>query len=437
MEVSLVLSLKLPPGTATLPKELAATAAAGGVSIKLGCGRTKVRALPGAPPGQVGLSADAWRVLAVPYQGIRLKVKKPKPGRLEFGPAVSVLYPGRGRRIKPEWIEERTDQYFGHLRGAPGLLALGFDRSINWKDGTVGGFVLDNRPGQSNRTIAARFPIPDAVYLSWITRPDVVQRLRHATRERAFNWPRRFSKWVFYAMMSALPVIRDHLPDTRRFHRAGDLEAMLACYETVWVKKVRGFRGRGVVRVRRQPGGFELRFMKEKRPVRSLVANPGELDRRLRVVLGRGPHIVQQGICTVGLKGKTLDFRVVVVKDGAGEWRCLKAHAKVAQNRNLVVTSEAPYVGVVRALRRHIGLSRAAANKTALEMVDLSLKTARALDPRFFPLGILGMDLAVDAGDKKIWIIEANPVPAWDYSLEVKKKLGRSLVDYALYLAGG
>lgn len=373
----------------------------------------------------------------MPYDGIRLQVRHQGPADLELGPAVGILWPGTEGRLSPGQVTERAALYYGHVQGQPGLWAIGFDQAVDWEQGTCGGYVIDNRPGQAGVIHAARFPIPAAVHLTWSIRRDVIGLLRERTGERTFNWVRNIGKWQFHTLLSAVPELRPHLPDTLLFQDETDLAAMLARYGVVFVKHAFGIKGRRTARICRRPEGLEVRHMDGQELRERLLPDLATATPYLRAVLGPGRAVVQQGIPLTGRKGRALDFRVVTVRDQAGGWRSAAATANVAPDDRVVFTNLANGATdeeMLESLQEHYGLTPAAARSRARQIVDLALAVARALEKPFHPLGILGCDIGFDPTSNRLWIFEANSVPGWGYPAAVEADLARSQVNYALLL---
>jgi len=435
MEVSLIRTATLPSGQVTVPEgELGP----GIHRLQLGCGSVAVTASTGAPPGEIWLAPDVWDRLGVPYPGIRLLVRRTNQGEVELGPTVAVLYAGNGDVPDGE-AERRAAMYFGQQHGAAGLMSLGFEAAIDWERSTMHGYVLDNRPGKGIKVIPASFPIPAVVRLTWSIPRDVIQRLRERTGNRTFNWVRNIGKWEFHNLLAGVPGLRDHLPATRLFGGPADLAAMLACHDQVFVKHTFSIKGQGVVRIRSLSDGLEVRHMDKGRLVDCAFPDLGQLVPYVRQFLGPGRCIVQQGIPITGTEGRALDFRVLTVRDGDGGWRCPATFAKVAPDDRLVITNVANGASegaALTGLQQHHAMTRMQAGDCLQRMIDLCLRAARELAVRFDPMGMLGFDVAVEAENHRIWLLEANSVPGWEYGPEVDTKLARSQIDYAVFLTG-
>lgn len=433
MEVAVHLNRRLAPGTVALPAGIPEV-----TGLRVGSVHVPVAPTATTAAHRLELASDLWERLSLPYQGIRLELHPGAGGEAELGPAVAMLYAGRPGSVSRATAEERVTLFFGHHAQRSGLFALGFDESIDWERGVMTGYVMDTRPGREGQAVATRFPIPRALHLRWAIRKDAIDRLRALTGDRVFNWVRNMSKWEFHGLLAAELDLAPYLPETRLLRSHVDLAAMLVKHGEVYVKHVFGIQGRANARVRQVGGGFHITRIEQGRPVECTVADLGSLRATLREVLGPGRLVVQEGLALHGVKGRKLDFRVLVTPTAEGGWRCLFAHAKVAGD------SETPFTNVsngaqdadmVAALTEHHGLAPAQAAAEAARMVQLCLRAAPLLDQAYHPLGLLGFDVAREADSGRILLLEANTVPGWGYPWEVEQELARAMTDFACHLA--
>jgi hypothetical protein len=424
------------PGTAAMAADVARTLACGGsCALRLGCTTVSATVYRRAPAGELRLARDLWERLGVPLRSMDLAVRRNDNGELELGPSVAVLYPGRSDQLSSGAVADSARFYFGHTRSVPGLFAIAGDESIDWERGTIDGFVVGQRLRRPTR---ATFPIPAVVRLTWAIRTGVIAHLRERTSNRTFNWVRSIGKWEQHTLLRTVPEVAPHLPETRLLRNAADILAMVAAHGTVFVKHVHGIQGRRNARVRLRDDGLEVSHMDRGHPVEHLVP-PGDLNAPVRSAVGEGRCIVQQGIPLQGLEGRALHFRVVTVRRPDGGWRCPVVTASVAPDKQSLFTNAAHGAtdeDPVDSLRRHFGMRETDAAACITRMTDLCLAGAPALAERFDPLGILGWDVAVEAGTHRLWLLEANAVPGWGYPDSVERDLARSQIDYALALSG-
>lgn len=423
----------LPPGTAVLPYPEQPN------RLRLGTAMVQPATVEHGDPGQIRLSPDLWQQLRVPYADIRLQARLDDTGgELELGPVVAALYMGKPQHYTQPWRERVADLYYAPFSRGPGLYALAFDEAVDWENGTMRGAVVDNRPRSGGSVIEAVFPIPAALRLAWRIRKEVIDELRERTGNRVLNWIRSIGKWQFWRILSADQGLKEHLPDTRLLRSAADVSAMLTRYGTVFLKHVHGTLGRRSMRARLLDDGLEVSYLDRTKRVQRRLPPDGidQLMELTRQVLGEGRSIVQQGIDANGRAQRPLHFRVLLVREPDGSWRCAALTAHVAYMPNMVYTNYGITSGAQNSLQRHYGMGPDQAAACTAEMVSLCCQGAGLLAAELDPLGILGFDVLVEGGTGRLWLLEANAVPAWEYSGTVTRDIATSQIAYALSLTG-
>jgi hypothetical protein len=435
MELSLESTAELKAGCVSLPEG----APSGPILIRFGCIEVEARQAGPASAGQMLLACDLWERLALPYEGIRLSLRWIDPSTLELGPSIVVLYAG-AKAIERAEARERADLYYGPLTGQPGLYGFGFDEAIDWERSRMRGQILDNRPGEEGRLVTAWFAIPSVVRLAWSIRRSVIDQLRVVTANRTFNWVRSLSKGRFHKLLSTDPTLAEHLPETRSLRQSVDLALMLSKHKTVFVKDVHGIKGKGSICVRLLPESFSVRYLDGDGLVERELPDLRAVEGCIQEVIESKFKIVQQAIQIKGRSGHSMHFRVVTTRQPGGGWAAPVAMASVATDPSMIFTTQANGAEdhpLVPALMAHHGMTQGEAQRSAAEGIELSLRTAERLSHELDPLGILGIDLVVDAESHRLWILEANTVPGFGYQdPAVDQALLRSQVDYGLSLQG-
>lgn len=303
-----------------------------------------------------------------------------------------------------------------YLGSCMGLLTYAFaPRDVDWKRGVVYGFRALRPHGAWQR---GPFPLPNILYDQ--TKSRVLARsvacrslkARLAARGTIMLGPGFLTKNQVGAILRQVPDLQPHLPETLAATPT-NVRSLLRRYPSVYVKHAGGTLGWGVVRVSRAPAGsYRWEAAKGFRHTARLHLNGAEsLTRRLRLTTRRGIWLAQQGLDLCRFGGRPADIRMLVQKDGRGEWQVTVGFAKVA-GPGQVVTN----IGAGGSLRRLDDLLRHAArhhgwDETPAELkqrlTEVAFEVARALDRVIGPLAELGLDLALDT-KAQVWLIEAN-----------------------------
>lgn len=255
------------------------------------------------------------------------------------------------------------------------------------------------------------------------------------------NRPLR-NKWTIYRTLGKVSSFRPHLPSTRLYAGPDDVKAMLSRHPLLYLKPINGTGGRGILRIEKLKNGLYLlqgrnhsrRIVEPKRVSR--VQLPGEL----RSWDTRGDrYIVQQGLHIRLPNGRVHDYRMLVQKNGKGEWEVTGCAGRVGPPRSITSNlhgggTAAPMNAL---LRQWVGSeSKIAQIRQTAE--NLGLSVAKHLEANIGALCELALDLAIDRNGR-VWLLEVNPKPAREVFIRAgerdvyRKALTRPL-EYALWL---
>lgn len=257
-------------------------------------------------------------------------------------------------------------------------------------------------------------PWPAAIYDNTFVHLAVhgyTRALREQAQERGvplFN-PLLPGKWVMHRWLTA-STVREYLPPTVRVTSQQILLDALDTWSDVYIKPIGGYGGMGVTRVSRTGDHCRVRVDRTRRGGRrEYELTPSALSRWAHRY-AHGRHIVQRALPLWRLDGRTVDFRVVVMRGLAGRWRVIGVIPKRAATggvvTNLVAGGERlslDYV-VQRAEREGFRLPLE-------ELTSVALQAAEAVARHRPRTGVLGMDMGVTE-DGGVWLIEVNPKPA-------------------------
>ena len=255
------------------------------------------------------------------------------------------------------------------------------------------------------------------------------------------NRPLR-NKWTVYRTLGKFPAFRMHLPLTRAYRSPQDALLLLKRFPLVFLKPVNGTGGRGVLRIVRLPDGdFMLQGRnRSRRIVPARRVRRQMLPAALRRWTAQGDrYIVQQGIRTELDGGRVHDYRMLVQKNGSGQWQVTGCAGRIGPagsvTSNLHGGGQAVPMNAL--LKRWIGHEGKIAR--VCETAEwLGVAVARTLEATFGPLCELALDLAIDRAGR-IWLLEVNPKPAREVFIRsgdraaYRRAISRPL-EYALWL---
>ena len=281
------------------------------------------------------------------------------------------------------------------------------------KTNSIGGWVYNGS------WTHGEFPWPDVVYNQISSRrnesSEVVQKVFAYLKSNKipfFN-ERYFDKWEIHEALTDSPGIKGLLPESRIFKGLSELKQFVSKYDTVYIKPIKGSLGRGIIKVTSpRTSKYRLTYRVGKQGLNSIEYNTIEdLYNKIKVLVKRGTYIIQQGLNFNNLSGRPFDIRVVMQKDGTGEWRQTKVFARVGAKGGITsnLSSGGMAYPIPEVLRPIYGKDGAATISKEIK------KNSRILagvveDKMKLHLGEIGIDLGVDRR-KRIWLIEVNSKP--------------------------
>lgn len=290
------------------------------------------------------------------------------------------------------------------------------------------------------------FPHPTVIYdRVWGVTPEVKARfeerlLRLWTEEGipSFNPPFR-DKLAIHEILSTSPALGEHLPATLPLS-AESVAALFADYDTLYVKPILGRQGKGIARCTRRGGRYLIvRRGASGRTLRASVTSPEEVVRASTGGASPRAFLVQRGLPLVRIGSGSVDIRVIVQRNGRGEWSVTGMGVRVGASGGIVSNLHAGGKAfTLSKMQRAAGIPRAVRHlRTRVERVAMEAVTT--LGAHLPHLGEVGVDIGL-AKDGSLWIIEINRQPGRALFARAKlyaawRRSRRRIIEYALYLA--
>lgn len=319
-------------------------------------------------------------------------------------------------------------------------LAVLAPEDVRWTDRRMRAWV-PLEPGQPDGAWVQRWQrLPDVFYENVFVHlavRGVTGPLRRAAAARGiplFN-PLMGHKWTMHTWLLRAGLSAC-LPETHRLQDPVQAVQRIRAWGSAYIKPAGGYGGAGVTRVEALPNG---RFRwRTDRPAKGRGPLAGEwTESALRRVLSarrRQLHLIQRGLDLLSLDGRKLDFRVVLARDGNGEWQVVGVIPKLAGQggvvTNLVAGGERLGLPSCQA-----ALARAGVTLPLASLQETARQVAAAVSRRWRHCGWLGLDMGIDT-QGKVWLIEVNPKPArLLLDRDMQRQAARYLAAYAVHLA--
>ncbi|SFB39766.1 Glutathione synthase/RimK-type ligase, ATP-grasp superfamily [Cohnella sp. OV330] len=228
------------------------------------------------------------------------------------------------------------------------------------------------------------------------------------------NRPLR-NKWTVHRTLGKVAAFEPHLPSTRFYDAAEDVQAMLRKHSLVYVKPINGTGGRGILRVERMKDGS---YAVQGRDHSRRIVTPRRVSKEQLAGVLRSwdkhgdRYIVQQGLHIRLPSGRVHDYRMLVQKNGEGEWTVTGCAGRVGPPRSITsnLHGGGKAVPMKTLLREWIG-SEERIGQIRKTAETLGIGVARHLERTYGALCELALDLAIDR-EGRVWLLEVNPKPS-------------------------
>ncbi|AST05589.1 hypothetical protein AF2641_00925 [Anoxybacillus flavithermus] len=311
---------------------------------------------------------------------------------------------------------------------------------IDWDKQTIDGYIyIDGQFEQRS------FPFPDVVYdrgasFSPEQKP-LVQYIRTAMRNNpnikflnAFDY---LGKWEVYERLRDIPTVRHHFPETIKYKTFTDILTMINSHDHVFVKSFYGSRAKEVMSIKKKQHMFEVMFVKND----ELVVEQMEIEQlkeHVQSFTKHKPFLVQQGVSLMTFQQRLFDIRILMLKNGEGQWESIYELINLAEQHSSITT--------VRDNHQYdfqtIYPSLCETYRTVPSITQLHTfaeNVCEAIEKKFGHFSEIGLDVGIDETGH-IWLIEANskpekyPGPGLPLYAKYPPRSFTATLDYATYI---
>lgn len=397
-------------------------------------------------PGRFKLSSDLAQALHLNGQELRIRYDHENE-IIHIGPLVGILvdYLPNHEEYTPKSVQAEMIYLSTLGRRLPAQFFIFTPGGINWKDHTVKGFTWRNGGLERGRWSGAVYPIPDVIYDRITTR--VAQARSKAARRRLMSLPyvhyfnpSFLNKWRVHQLLAQNSELIAYLPETHNLNQE-NLSDMAAKYKTLYLKPCNGSQGYRIIKVIVNGQNYNYTIYSHGRHSGQAGSITGLLQ-ATRSTRGKRPYIVQQGIDLDTYWGSPFDMRIILQKDGEGQWVISKKFVRIAPSGSSIAnlsrggTAETS----ARVLAKVLNGNRSLIREKNEELRRLCQTAAETLETNSESCyGELGLDIGIDKKGK-LWIIEVNSKPRKTTVTALSQAIVRNTFKrpllYAIYLSG-
>lgn len=325
--------------------------------------------------------------------------------------------------------------------GTLGLIIYIFcTSSVDLKKQQVHGYYYDHHAWKEKT-----FTIPELIY-DWNftqSRDQIRMKNRMVRQLQQMRISRLISfgvkdKWTVFQALHKHPILRDHLPYTRRIQDIHSILSWLQSYASIICKPIAGSQGKGLIKITRTHSGlFEIQGRTQThKGYQKHISGDHQLCMWLKRKMGDRKYLIQPMLSLSSRDGSPFDLRVLIQKDDTGRWQETGKIIRLGQKQSFISNM----YGGGEAKQADCFLAHEFTSQQTKEIIStvqkLSLQIASFLEQYFGRLFELGIDFGIDQ-NAYVWILEVNSRPGRSAFLQQKKIHDQSIkkpISYAKYL---
>lgn len=350
-------------------------------------------------------------------------------GVITLGPIIGIL------AQKPF---DRQTTYFQHierLAHEKQMLVYVFEpKDIDWEQQIIKG---ENSKGK------AYFPFPAVIYDRLVVgkKDPIIDQVR-AKLQHVYHIPFINStklslltrnKWETHSLLS-----ENHkkiLPDACLLQDIENLIVMLNKYGEVYLKPVGGSLGRGILRVNRRPTGIHVLSIKEKNTYQ--MHSVDQLRSFITPLMNENTYLIQEGIRRKQYKGKNLEIRVYMQKNGQHKW--FRTGMVTRLTAEDVMTEDTEINLRLSKVLKTLYENPSERRSITHQLGKFARGVVETIENRVGTFGEMAVDLCIDQYNS-IKLLEVNSKPDNLFSqigaYQLRNLAGIRLLNYAASLAG-
>ncbi len=416
------------------------------VKVRTGSSVTEVIITP-SPKGNF-ISRGALETLGLPKTK-ELWLKKESFNTLQIGPLIGILVSrGKNYRLPPHTSQGKLLlNFLSYSTHVKYLTYVFTPEGVDMANKTISGYYLDNGPDGKIHWEKHTFPLPDIVYNRILYRTveqtrltkQVTSFLLNTEYIKYFN-PKFLNKWETHLVLHQNPLLNEHLPITSKYDGPDNLLKFLEVYNTVYLKPVNGSLGKNIIKISLLPEGYRYQYRQRKQTVTGIWQNPGELGTAVENYTSKKAYVMQQGLDLLKFQGRVFDIRVLMQKNGQGQWINSAMVVRLSPEGGIfpnVAAGGKPKN--IEVFWQELTSTDWYTSQAFRLTKQVSLIAAETLENYFGTFAEIGLDIGIDVNNN-VWIIEINSKPSRKVfpkdQLHLKHTSIRLPIDFAAYLAG-
>lgn len=322
-----------------------------------------------------------------------------------FGPYIGMLTEKKEETLK-QIIDNLKSYVYGYEK-IGGAVLIFSEEGVDMDSQLIRGFLFNPESENFEEGI---FPYPASIFKRTGIRKKLRNHFHSLLGDAIFN-NYIFNKWESHQWLSCFEAVKEYLPDTVLYKHPIDVRKFLKQHKSAYIKPIYGSQGMGILKIDTIGDQFMLHYSKKDDNSEQYINIQREFNEFLRRNLRSEKYIIQRTLTLTSSEERTIDFRLILVKDGNGQWNDIGLIARHGVKGN--ITSNVSTGGSAEkaeiTFKNVFHLSDDEASNLRNKMSIIGKEAALGLEKSGISCGNLGIDMAIDV-EGHIWIIEINNI---------------------------
>lgn len=370
----------------------------------------KVQTSSKLPLNQVCLSTNIIEMLNIPLN-CPFEFKH-HDNTIQIGPYIGLLAGYKQKSVKKR-LEDIGDYLYHYpdINGA--ILAFSLDK-VDSANHTVEGFLYNQVTKDWEE---GTFSYPSSIFIiTGTVSSKWIKHFQSIIGDCVFN-NFYLNKWDIHKILAESKVHK-FLPISILYKDPRDIYSFLEKYPSLIIKSINASKGSDIYKIEVKENNLEILYPKTGKINKFNMENREDAKTFFKDHFEEDEFMIQESLQLMTYKNRTIDFRVIVLKNNEGLWQEMGVFARHGKPGN-ILSNIYPTVKLGKeTIEEVLGLSNSDALLLIRIISEIALESAKAMEKTGIHFGNTGVDIAIDK-NKKIKIIEIQHCnPSHDIALE-------------------
>jgi hypothetical protein len=346
---------------------------------------------------ETSLSSDLIEQLKIPLTcSFEIQLKE---NEIQLGPLIGLLAGYYDSSIK-KYLDDLVDYLF-HYNDIKGAIIVFSLEKVDKINKSIKGYLYNP---VKKRWDVNTFPYPSSIFImsskvssAWI------KHFQSVIGDSVFN-DFYLNKWSIHEKLAAAGEVNDYLPYSILYESPQDLYSFLSKYPKAIVKSISATNGASVYTISKEQSNIILTNPKKGETKVVSYHDKDQAYSLFKKYFREGKYMIQESIELLTTHNRTIDFRVILLKNPQGDWQVMGMFARQGKpGTNLSNIYPLIELGEVT-LKEVWDLSELSTTLLIKQIYDIAIKAVKVIEQSGVHFANTGVDIKIDA-NRDIWII--------------------------------